>query len=542
MKIEYSGFLKLVIKKKKNNLYEVLLEQIKKIRDFKSIFDLFPLEKIDENFTNLINKKLKILLCTILYEKEENNKILFKILKNILQINNNNSLDLVFPIEIVKLNFDFTSKYYFYLLEDKEIYNIVMNVKELIISFFINQIDKGYADSESLISLLTLSPNYNFSIYLLNQINYMLIDENDFYQKESNPNFLFFAKFFEKCKDLIENENVSKGKYLFESVKLKYRILNDLKTCQIPFNRIDNLIDINIDVEKKEFELDKNNFYNKILVITDKNEKESKEIYNKLKEYLEKAKKKIAIFQDIENYYNTFYPNSKKDIINEIKKQLYSIKQTNLDEIINLNEYDLIKDEFDLNKSIEESKNLKYSKSFFFMTIYREKAKNLKSEDETFIDSLNTYRNIITRIINQKDSKQPFFEIDYIKEIMRAIQDSENQLEEEINFIKDEFEDLNKEDYIKNDLLNDLINFSLRDKIKILLKGIIYFIEAYNKINKLIITDFLNNLKNTYERINSDEVNGDEIKEAITLLKKYDYDAKKEAPLNRIVEIANYDY
>ena len=55
----------------------------------------------------------------------------------------------------------------FYLLEDKEIYNIVMNVKELIISFFINQIEKGYADSESLIFLLTLSPNYNLRHFSL---------------------------------------------------------------------------------------------------------------------------------------------------------------------------------------------------------------------------------------------------------------------------------------------------------------------------------------------------------------------------------------
>ena len=42
----------------------------------------------------------------------------------------------------------------------------------------------------------------------------MSIKEEDFYQKENNPNFLFFKEFNEKCIDLMrKNSNKMEGKY-----------------------------------------------------------------------------------------------------------------------------------------------------------------------------------------------------------------------------------------------------------------------------------------------------------------------------------------
>lgn len=205
-----------------------------------------------------------------------------------------------------------------------------------------------------------------------------------------------------------------------------------------------------------------------------------------------------------------------------------------------MDESNFINKDFNFEEVVEESRNIKYKNSFFFISIYREKSnfdRNNKSEDEIFMDSIRAYKDTITRIINQNDTKEPFFQINYNKEIIQAIVNPENNLEEEINFIEKEFSYLEKENYIKNELLNDLMNFSIRDKISMLLRGIIYFIGAYNKINKLEITDFMNNLKKTYETIVSDEVSGEEIKEATELLKKYEYDVKKETSLIRFYEL-----
>ena len=83
---------------------------------------------------------------------------------------------------------------------------------------------------------------------------------------------------------------------------------------------------------------------------------------------------------------------------------------------------------------------------------------------------------------------------------MKAIQNKNNDMKKEINFIEKEFENLGKKDYIRKNLLNDLINFSNKDKVSKLLNGIIYFIEAYDKINKIQQTNFLENFKSTYRR------------------------------------------
>ena len=120
------------------------------------------------------------------------------------------------------------------------------------------------------------------------------------------------------------------------------------------------------------------------------------------------------------------------------------------------------------------------------MSIYNLKKENEnyeKSEDEIFKESMNNYKDTIIRIIQQKDSKEPFLEINYVNEIINSIQNNKAiDLNQEIDFIETEFTDLGKQDYIKNYLLDDLINFSKIKKISNLLNGIINFIEIYNKI------------------------------------------------------------
>ena len=200
-----------------------------------------------------------------------------------------------------------------------------------------------------------------------------------------------------------------------------------------------------------------------------------------------------------------------------------------------LEERNFIKDEdFNFEEANEDIKNIKYKNSCFFMSIYRKKHDNEsieKSEDEIFKESIDNYKDTITRIIQQKDTKEPFFNIDNINEILSAIQNENNNIEEEIKFIEFEFANLGKENYIKNDLLNDLINFSIKDKTIKLLNGIIYFINSYQQINEIQITELSKDLKSTFDSINSNEVSGEEIKKAIDLLLKYGYDIKNETSL-----------
>lgn len=140
---------------------------------------------------------------------------------------------------------------------------------------------------------------------------------------------------------------------------------------------------------------------------------------------MEICRKIFKKFEIILDYYNTFYKTTKKEIINEINVKLNKLRETNIDEIIKLDKNNFIKNEFNLKNAIEETKNIKYKNTFFFMSIYREKISNesiIKSEDEIFNESKEVYKDILKRIINQKDSKEPFFEIEYIKLISISIE------------------------------------------------------------------------------------------------------------------------
>ena len=517
--------------KMQDEFHKILLGQMIKIRDFKGLFDIFPKKYVKRDFTLLINGKFEELIFTVLEEKEENYNLIFEIFDTLLIYNDNNDLDLQYILNLIQsnLSYDFITKYYFYLLKNKDIDLIVSKLKNNIIGFFIEQTKHGIARAESLISLLSFSNDNKFTLYLLDQMDKMIATENDFYQKEESRNFLLFKLFFEKCRDLIKNKEISQGKYLMESILLKSKVLKNLDDNKIKFDIANNLIDEN------------DSFYQKIFVLADQNKDQAKKIYDKLKESLKMCHNKFEKFGGIQEFYNTFYNTSKRQIINLIKEKLNELKQANINEIINLNEKDFIKnDKFDYEQSIEEAKNIKYKNSIFFMAIYRKKHDNEiieKSEDDIFNESINNYKDTITRIINQKESLEPFFGINNIQEIMSAIQNPNNNLNDEIKFIEIEFADLGKENYIKNELLNDLINFSIKDKTIKLLNGIIYFIEAYKKIKEIEITDFLNNLKAMYESITSDEVNGEEIKKAIDLLKKYDYDIKNETSIIKFYQL-----
>ena len=357
----------------------------------------------------------------------------------------------------------------------------------------------------------------------------MILTENDFYQIEENKNFLLFKIFFEKCSDLIKNDEILEGKYLIESLKIKSKISDDLEKSQLKFELIDNLIDEN------------NLFYNKILVIYDNDKQKAQNIYNKIKENLEICKNKLLKFEIIEEYYNTFLENTKKRIITIIKNRLSELKKENLNEILKINDIEIIVDEdFNLETSIKEIENIKYKNSLFFMSIYKEKynSENYeKTEQEILDESKKDFENAITRIINQKETKEPFFEINNINEIMKVINNGHENIQEEIQFIEKEFAHLDKQDYIKNDLLEDLINFSNKEKIQRLIEGILYFIQAYSKIVNIQETEFLGNLIKENEILKSKSVSGEQIKDSIKLLEKLNYNINKETSLIKFYEL-----
>ena len=504
-------------RKMQTNFYKILIEQIKKVRDFKSIFDIFPLKSIDKEFTFIINDKFKEIILKALDEKVD---VLYEIFDNWLIINEYSKLELGPVIDLLEMNFDLTSKYFFYLLKTEKMSFITQKIKNSIINFFLKQNQQGGNNAESLISLLLIAPNNDFRLFFLDQLNTQIMTEKDFYQREETKNYLLFKLFFEKCNDLLKNNEIAKGEYLFQTVIIKNKIFNDLQMSEIQYNILNNLLG------------NDDNFYKKILVIT-QNKEEADKIYNNLKENMNICDKKLEELRIIEDFYTTFYTMTKEHIIDLIKEKTIQLKNKNISEIIKIDNIFLENDEFNFEEAKNESKNIKYKNSCFFMSLFIQNKDNqgIYSEDKIFKDTVNDFRETLIKIIQQKDTKEPFFEIKNVEQIMKATKNPQNDIKKEIDFIEKEFADLGKNDYIKNDLLNDLNNFSKKDLIKNILQGIIELIEGYKDLSGIQLTGFMDELKKINEAIKSNGVSGEDIKKAKDFLTKYKYDIEKESGL-----------
>ena len=445
-----------------SKFFSTILEQIENFKDLKVIFDIFPIKYINQNLALLINKKVNENIYSLLDAKEEDYELIFDVFNNIIKVNEFNNLDLVNIVKLIQINYDLTAKYYFHILKDKNMSQTTNTIKNLIINFFIDRNREGKISAESFITLLLLADK-QFSQFLLNQMNNMIAKEADFYLKEETPNFLLFKLFFEKCGDLMKEGKLSDGTYLIESLDIKKKMQDNYTNFTIKYDIVSNLI------------ADENSFYKKIFVIFDEEEKQAKKIFANIKEAIQKCVKKFELFEIMVDYYNTFFANTKKGLINLIKVSLNKLKQSKVNEIINLDEKNfIVYNGFNFNESIEESKKIRYKNSLFFMAIYKKKSESEvfeKSEEDILKESIENYKDSLTRIIKQKETKEPFFNINYVNEFTAIIQN--NNMEKEIEFIAKEFEGLGKAQYINNELLNDLINFSNKNKVVKLLQGLI---------------------------------------------------------------------
>ena len=506
--------------------YEAILSQINKIKDFESLFKLFSESSINKVFIQYINNKYNNLVENHFNEEiknESNPSEIYEILQKIYIINSNYGIDIIPLLKNIEKNStnEFITNFYIFLVKSK-VQNIIDKIKKHILDYFLGRL-KNRLNPELLIYLSEISPDDSFFKYLINQMDSFILDENDFYQKEENAKFILFKLFYEKwIKTIKHNQKLLEGKYILKTMKLKSKILNDFEYGKIKYELIDNLID------------DDNSFYTKVLVLTDFNNEYSKILYNKIKELLRICKDKFHIFEKIIDFYSTFYKDTKRTLINEIKENINIYKKNSLNEIIYLNETQFINDEkINVEEIINESLNIKYKYSCFFMSIYREKfnkEKFEKTEDEMFKNSIEVFNNTLTKIITHKKTGEIIFRIQYIDNLLKIVRNKKNNMKEEIDFLCKEFPKLNQENdnYIKNNLLNDLINYSYRETITIFLKGIIYFINTFHILKDFELTKTFNILKQCYETIILDTVTTDEIEKIISVLLKFEYNIREE--------------
>ena len=419
---------------------------------------------------------------------------------------------------MIYMNNFIINEYFIYLLkrqnQNRERKKIIDSMK-----FKVLKANIEYFDINALINML-LNSDDELCLFFLENIKFLTLNKDDFYQNGTNIKFLFFKSFLEKCKHLYKKFESKKDTYANEINKLKNQVLKELQNGKINYEQLESLIK-----DDKEFE-------NKIKLITS-DEKEAQLLYNNLKKYFEKLQKDFKNIEIILDFYSTFYSSSKEELINLIRKKKKEYKENkSIEELINMD----IKSFFDiknfyLKEAIEESMNIKYKNSSFFTMIYRihyEKDKLEKSEDKILKESINDYINTFKEIIEKLEVKESLLEINHINLIVRESLNTEFNIDKEINFINKEFNFMNKKDYLLNYFKNDFIFFTEQFQFIELIQGIISFIKYNYKINEKKETTCFNNLKTIYEAIIENKINEENINKYIDLLKSNEYYVNQE--------------
>ena len=156
--------------KTKDKFYQIISEQMKKIIDFKNLFDIFPIDQIDSNLAEKINTKFEDIIYK---DSNELNEIVFEIFDNWLLMNYNCNLSLnnyAFNILEQKKNI---SNYFFHLLKTEKMNKIRAEIKQSIINYFMFNNNREI-NAEPLNKLLLIA-NINDKIYFLNQLDYQVM-------------------------------------------------------------------------------------------------------------------------------------------------------------------------------------------------------------------------------------------------------------------------------------------------------------------------------------------------------------------------------
>ena len=147
------------------------------------------------------------------------------------------------------------------------------------------------------------------------------------------------------------------------------------------------------------------------------------------------------------------------------------------------------------------------------MLIYNYHYKKEKSEEIILKESIDDYNETFKKIIIKLESKLSLFDINNINIIIKESLKPEFNLNYEIDFIKNEFSSLNKNEYIEKNLEYDFKKFIEEYQFIELIQGIIELINYKNdKYDKNKKSYLFNNLRGIFNDIISKNLNEENVK------------------------------
>ena len=476
--------------KKKN--YPIFINSIfKKVYSFRNLKTLYELF----NLNNKQNQKEEILIeiINIIYDKKLNrdDNDFSKEIKDIIKI--------LFNFIIKKKNF------FEYLLDGLKSNLSEKEIDEICLEILNNSFETLKKDNKDIIDKLidTICPNKQINSVLAKFKNNREIQKYYLSKKEKEIKIVTEEELFddELSKSLKDISTLIKYKLFTEN---NYEDINIIKEIKKFMNiQFENLNNLNFKWDKlkqmRQLNLKKSkskikNLKNRIFIISLGNKKDADELYELINSEI---KNDFDIYNNIDkiiNIFSTYYPNEKKDIIEQYKGILFEIKNKPIREfpkkVNNLDENYKIADELD---------KLKNSK--FFIRIFEiikdkivEENNNIEN-DSLIVDKTKKEFDNLEKLFNSID--EDTIDIAFLEIIVINIDIDE--INKEIKILSD-IRKIEINENTLNTISKKIILLKNRYKKTNILKKIILLLNDYN-LKDGEITKTIEKVKNELEKI-----------------------------------------
>ena len=469
-----------------NKGQEMILDKITHMKDFYKLFKLFNFnEEKTPDFKTIGFLMPKFVRLIKTYTKESCPNFINDISLLIYGINKT-TYDLnKFLKEKIQKNFDKEIVKEIYINIAKKYKDLSKDLSNCIINYFIN--DKNNMQLQDLIDLLKIIRDIKFLKKIFNKMDKLVIKEEELFNEMQDIDSFKLLDWIQKENLFEKNQEIKETIYVRDTYKIREKILENIKTGNIKYNTISPWYTKNIEIFKE-----------KLGIILFHKEDDLKEFISCLNKYFLKVKIIIQKINKLNSILKVFYENKHENNIKFLNELEIKIKNGYLNEIGKEKTKNDIQKTSQILPDLEEKNNLK--NSIFFMHFFNENKTNkrnqLKNDDEIFAQTKNDFEQL--RLLFQKDWFHNIEE-SIIKICHGAIKSlKKEEVEKEIQFLKKYFKlENNEEEYIIEQISDQLIALSKKEKLFITLKGCINFIEE----TKVKQTNFIEDLRNYKENL-----------------------------------------
>ena len=487
-----------------NMSQKLIVEKIKHMKDFGKLLRLFNFQELilkENKIIGFLYAKFASLIKT--YTKESCPNFVKDLALLIYGMDKCKFNFKVFLERIIHKNFPPETINEIYLYITQNYHDISKELANCIINYFIN--DKNVLKYQKIIDLFKIAPSLNFFKSIFNKIDKFVIKEEELFNENDDIDSFKLLDWIQKEKILDKYKELKETIYFENIYKVQTKIIEHIKTGNIKYNNISAWYIKNLKIFKEKLNIilfnNENNFKDCIQILngyfskTKNTLKDINKLNNVLKEfYQNKHKDDIIFLNELEN-------NIKNGFLNEVKKEKTQADLLKLDNIL---------------PDLELKNNLK--NSLFFIHFYKKNKSNkknqLKDDDQIFEMAKNDFEKL--KLLFEREQFRDI-EDSIIKTCYDAVKSLEkNEVEKEIVFLKKYFKLQNLDELKEEQITDQLIALSKKEKIFLTLSGCINFIEE----TKVKQTEFSEKLRQFHANLTS-SITAIKINSNIHELEKY---------------------